>query len=46
MPGITMDFHELPTYQHMIEDVRSRFASEMNIKIAMEADFIPVRSQD
>jgi len=25
----------------MIEDVRSRFASEMNIKIAMEADFIP-----
>ena len=41
MPGITMDFDELPTYQRMIEDVRSRFSSEMNIKMALEADFIP-----
>src|SRR4051812_28097951 len=41
MPGITMDFHELPTYQQMIEDVQRRFASQIDIKVALEADFIP-----
>lgn len=41
MPGITMDFHELPTYQQMIEDVKGRFSSQINIKVALEADFLP-----
>jgi histidinol-phosphatase (PHP family) len=41
MPGITMDFSELPTYHQMIEDVQKRFSSQINIKIALEADFIP-----
>src|SRR5205823_1064091 len=41
MPGITMDFDELPTYQAMIQDVQKRYASQINIKIALESDFIP-----
>ncbi len=41
MPGITMDFDELPAYQRMIEDVQKRFQAQINIKVALEADFIP-----
>ena len=41
MPGVTMDFDELPLYQAMIEDVQKRFSSQINIKVALEADFIP-----
>lgn len=40
MPDITMDFNQLPDYQNMIQDVQKRFASQINIKIALEADFI------
>jgi len=41
MPGVTMSFDELPQYQAMIEDVQKRYASQINIKIALESDFIP-----
>jgi histidinol-phosphatase (PHP family) len=41
MPGITMDFDELPKYHDMILDVQQRYASQISIKIALEADFIP-----
>ena len=41
MPGITMDFNELSAYHQMIQEVQKRFASQMTIKIALEADFIP-----
>ncbi len=40
MPGVTMDFDELPKYQNMIEDVRRRYANQISIKVALEADFI------
>lgn len=41
MPGVTMDLDELPKYQAMILDVQERYRSQINIKIALEADFIP-----
>ncbi len=41
MSGITMDFDELPKYHAMIEDVQKRFGSQLNIKMSLEADFIP-----
>ena len=41
MPGVTMAFEELPTYQAMIEDVRKRFANQISIKIALESDYLP-----
>ncbi len=41
MLGITMDFDELPTYHQMIKDVQARYRSQIRIKIALEADFIP-----
>jgi histidinol-phosphatase (PHP family) len=41
MPGVTMSFDELPKYQAMIKDVQARYASQIKIKIALEADFIP-----
>jgi histidinol-phosphatase (PHP family) len=41
MPGITMDFSELPQYHAMIEDVRQRFAGQISIKVALEADYLP-----
>ena len=41
MPGITMSLKQLPIYNAMIEDVRKRFASQINIKIALESDFLP-----
>lgn len=40
-PKITMDFEQLPTYLEMIKDVQKQFSSEITIKIALEADFIP-----
>jgi histidinol-phosphatase (PHP family) len=41
MPGVTMDFDELPTYQRMIQDVQKRFSSQITVKIGLESDFIP-----
>ena len=41
MPSVTMSFEELPKYHAMIEDVRKRYASQISIKIAIEADFLP-----
>ena len=41
MPGITMTFDELSQYHSMIEDVQKRYASQINIKIALESDFLP-----
>ncbi len=41
MPGVTMSFDELPTYQGMIEDVKRRFARDITIKVALESDFLP-----
>ena len=41
LPGITMSFDELPKYHAMIEDVQKRFASQISIKLGLEADFIP-----
>ena len=40
-PKITMNFSQLPQYHQMIEDVQKKFASQISIKIALEADFIP-----
>ncbi len=41
LPGITMKMDELPVYHKMIEDVRARFKSQLEIRIGIEADFIP-----
>jgi len=41
LPGITMDPSQLPDYQKMLEDLRLRFASQIKIKIGIEADFLP-----
>jgi histidinol-phosphatase (PHP family) len=41
MPHITMAMDELPQYHAAIEDVQKRFASQINIKIGIEADFLP-----
>ena len=41
MPGVTMAFEELPKYHAMIEDVRRRYASQISVKIALEADYLP-----
>ncbi|MDE1920702.1 MAG: histidinol-phosphatase HisJ family protein [Candidatus Omnitrophica bacterium] len=41
MPGITMTMDELPKYNAMIEDVRKRLSGSINIKIALESDFLP-----
>jgi len=40
-PRITMDIKQLPQYYRMIEEVRESFRHDLNIKIALEADFIP-----
>ncbi len=40
-PKITMDIKQLPEYYKMIEDVRELFKSELRVKVATEADFIP-----
>jgi len=41
MPKVTMSFEQLPKYNAMIEDARRRFGSQISIKIALEADFMP-----
>ncbi|MBI5023527.1 MAG: histidinol-phosphatase HisJ family protein [Candidatus Omnitrophica bacterium] len=41
LPGITMKVSELPFYHKMIEDVRARFKGRLEIRIGIEADFIP-----
>ncbi len=40
-PGITMNMNQLPDYQHMIEEVQFQFKSQLRIKIALEADYLP-----
>ena len=40
-PRVTMNRSQLPDYYRMIEDVRHRFKSNLTIKVAIEADFIP-----
>ena len=40
-PRVTMNRGQLPDYYRMIEDVRHRFKSNLRIKVAIEADFIP-----
>ena len=39
-PKITMSLKQLPLYNKMIEEVRSKYAP-LRVKIALEADFIP-----
>ncbi|MBF0503792.1 MAG: histidinol-phosphatase HisJ [Candidatus Omnitrophica bacterium] len=41
MPKVTMSFEQLPEYHAMIEDVQKRYASQIRIKIGIEADFLP-----
>lgn len=41
LPGITMKVNELPIYHKMIEDVRAWFKGRLEIRIGIEADFIP-----
>ena len=40
-PAITMNIRQLPLYNRMMEEVRSKFSPSLRIKIALEADFIP-----
>jgi len=40
-PSVTMDISQLPDYHKMIEDVRSQFADKLDIRIGIEADFVP-----
>jgi histidinol-phosphatase (PHP family) len=40
-PGISMDHDQLPLYHRMIEDVRSRFAGKLTVRVGIEADFMP-----
>jgi len=40
-PAVTMDMKQLPEYHQMIEEVRAEYKDRLNIKIALEADFIP-----
>src|SRR3989338_4834958 len=39
-PKIAMNMRQLPEYHRMIEDVRTQFKGKLNIKIAVEADFL------
>jgi len=39
-PSITMHKNQLPIYYRMIEKVRDKFKDRLNIKIAIEADYI------
>ncbi len=41
MPGVTMDMYQLPTYQRMIRDAQKEYKGRINIKIALEADYLP-----
>ena len=40
-PKITMNFKQLPTYHKMIESVRKEFKDDIQVKVSIEADFIP-----
>ncbi len=40
-PGVTMNMLQLPDYYQMIEEVQQKYKSELRIKMAIEADFIP-----
>ena len=40
-PSITMNIRQLPEYYRMIEEVQKKFKSDLRIKMAIEADFIP-----
>ena len=41
LQGITMKMDELPLYHTMIEDVRARFKGRLEVRIGIEADFVP-----
>ncbi len=41
MPGVAMDFDELPLYHKLIERTAGAFQDKLRIKIGLEADFIP-----
>ena len=41
LPGITMDRDELPVYYQMIENVQRLYKGRLEIKMGIEADFIP-----
>ena len=40
-PKITMSFKQLPQYHKMIETVKEKYKNKINVKVAIEADFIP-----
>ena len=40
-PGITMSPAQLPVYHKMIENVRDEFKGKIDVKVGIEADFIP-----
>ena len=40
-PKITMRYDQLPDYYEMIEDVQAKFLNRLEIKMGLEADFIP-----
>ena len=41
LPGVTMDFRQLPLYHRLIDEVKAKCADKITIKYALEADFIP-----
>ena len=41
LQGVTMDFRQLPLYHRLIDDVKAKYSDKINIKYALEADFIP-----
>lgn len=41
LPGITMKMDELPLYHKMIESVRARFKGRLEVRVGIEADFVP-----
>lgn len=41
LPGITMKNDELPVYHKMIETVRAQFKGRLDIRVGIEADFVP-----
>jgi histidinol-phosphatase (PHP family) len=40
-PTVTMDFDQLPQYQHMIEAARQQFADRIDVLLGIEADYVP-----
>jgi histidinol-phosphatase (PHP family) len=41
LPGVTMDLRQLPLYHKLIDEVKARYAGQIDIKYALEADYIP-----